>query len=112
MKRVLATLAIIGVVASAPLTALAAPETMPDGTQFDAEYYAQANPDVVAVYGTDENLLYQHYVTSGKAEGRAPFNASQYAMILEDGTIFDPEYYAAANPDVVAVLGTNPELLL
>ena len=37
MKRVLATLAMIGVVASAPLTALAAPETMPDGTQFDAE---------------------------------------------------------------------------
>ena len=112
MKRVLATLAMIGVVASAPLTALAAPETMPDGTQFDAEYYAQANPDVVAVYGTDANLLYQHYVTSGKAEGRSPFDASQYAMILEDGTVFDPAYYAAANPDVAAAIGTNPELLL
>ena len=112
MKRVLATLAMIGVFASAPLSALAAPETMPDGTQFDAEYYAQANPDVVAVYGTDANLLYQHYVTNGKNEGRAPFDASQYAMILEDGTVFDPAYYAAANPDVAAVLGTNPELLL
>ena len=48
----------------------AAPKTMADGGVFDAEYYAQNNPDVVAVFGTDENMLYQHYVLYGKQEGR------------------------------------------
>ena len=30
---------------SSSLTAFAAPRTMPDGTVFDAEYYAQTNPE-------------------------------------------------------------------
>lgn len=50
--------------------AFAATKTMSDGTMFDAEYYAENNPDVKAAFGTDENLLYQHYVMFGKAEGR------------------------------------------
>lgn len=50
--------------------AFAAPKTMSDGATFDAEYYAENNPDVKAVFGTDEDLLYQHYVMFGKAEGR------------------------------------------
>ena len=54
------------------MTAFASPKTMPDGTVFDAEYYAKTYPDVTAVFGTDENALYQHYVTMGKAEGRHP----------------------------------------
>lgn len=45
---------------------------MPDGTVFDAEYYAKTYPDVVSAIGTDENALYQHYVMAGKAEGRHP----------------------------------------
>lgn len=48
----------------------AAPETMPDGTIFDADYYAQTYPDVANVLGTDRDALYNHYVTFGKAEGR------------------------------------------
>ena len=51
----------------------AAPEQMPDGTIFDAEYYATSNPDVVAVIGNDPAALYQHYLLCGKAEGRAPY---------------------------------------
>lgn len=54
------------------ITVTAAPKTMPDGTLFDAEYYAQNNPDVVLSFGTDESLLFQHYVQYGKAEGRIP----------------------------------------
>ena len=34
------------------LTVFAAPETMPDGTVFDAEYYAQTYPDVANAVGT------------------------------------------------------------
>lgn len=54
-----------------PVSAIkAAPETMPDGTIFDAEYYAQTYPDVANAVGTDRDALYNHYVTFGKAEGR------------------------------------------
>ncbi len=51
----------------------AAPVTMPDGQVFDPDYYAQNNPDVVAVLGTDPAVLYQHYLLYGKAEGRKPY---------------------------------------
>jgi hypothetical protein len=43
---------------------------MQNGEAFDAEYYAEANPDVKAALGTDEQALYSHYVNFGKAEGR------------------------------------------
>lgn len=38
--------------------------------KFDAAYYAQNNPDVAAALGTDADVLYQHYMEYGKAEGR------------------------------------------
>ncbi len=38
---------------------------------FDANFYAQKYPDVVAVVGTDPGALYQHYVTFGCKEGRS-----------------------------------------
>lgn len=100
------------------IDAAAAPKTMADGGMFDAEYYAQNNPDVVAVLGTDENILYQHYLTSGRLEGRQPYApgaATAQTMgafvTLPDGTLFDAAYYAAANPDVAAVLGTDAAVL-
>lgn len=52
----------------------AAPQKMPDGGIFDADYYAQNNPDVVAAFGTtDPATLYSHYENFGKAEGRLPY---------------------------------------
>lgn len=102
------------------LDANAAPVTMPDGGTFDAEYYAQNNPDVVAILGTDANVLYQHYLTSGRLEGRKPYADNAQAgtvaatgayVTLADGTLFDPVYYAAANPDIAAVLGTDAATL-
>ena len=100
------------------IDAAAAPKTMPDGGIFDAEYYAQNNPDVVAVLGTDENVLYQHYLSSGRLEGRQPYapaaattQATGAYMTLPDGTLFDATYYATANPDVAAVLGTDAATL-
>lgn len=60
--------------ASAPATpAVPGPKPMADGTFFDATYYAANNPDVVAAFGTDEAMLYNHYVLCGKAEGRLPY---------------------------------------
>ena len=59
-----------------PLTANATPVLYPDGTIFDAEYYAANNPDVVAVMGNSAQALYQHYLLCGKIEGRQPYNPS------------------------------------
>lgn len=69
-KKYLAVVTAVLTLSLISITAYAAPQTMPDGTVFDAEYYAQTYPDVVAVYGTDANALYSHYVKHGKAEGR------------------------------------------
>ena len=52
----------------------AEPQTMPDGSIFDPEYYAANNPDVVAAYGSDNpEYMYQHYLNYGKKEGRLPY---------------------------------------
>ena len=88
---------VVGLAVSFP--ALAAPKTMADGGFFDAAYYAAANPDVVRIYGTDENSLYQHYLQYGRFEGR------------QTVTGFDPAYYANKYPDVVGLLGDNPTVL-
>lgn len=37
---------------------------------FDPVYYAENNPDVVAIYGDSPEALYKHYLDYGKAEGR------------------------------------------
>ena len=104
---------------AANMTVQAAPVTMADGNLFDAQYYATAYPDVVAVFGTDANMLYLHYVLAGKAEGRLPYAAGTATTVqtapgmitLPDGTLFDPVFYATAYPDVAAVFGTDPNML-
>ena len=75
---------------------------------FDAVYYAVQNPDVVAVFGTDADELYKHYLEYGKKEGRLP-NALATPLVTRD--YFDPVYYAVQNPDVVASFGTDPASL-
>lgn len=82
------------------IVANAQPKVMKDGTIFDAEYYAQRYADVVAVYGTDENALFQHYTDFGKAENRE-------GVKTPSTSTFDPVYYAKQNPDVVAVYGNG-----
>lgn len=82
------------------LVANAQPKVMKDGTVFDAEYYAQRYADVVAVYGTDEAALFQHYTDYGKAENRA-------AVKTPSTSTFDPVYYAKQNSDVVAAYGSG-----
>lgn len=89
----------------------AAPVKMADGQLFDATYYAQNNPDVVAAFGTDANWLYLHYVVCGKAEGRLPYAPGAGTTGTTSGDSFDAAYYAARYPDVAAVFGTDPTLL-
>lgn len=55
----------------------AAPKQMPDGAVFDGEFYAAMYPDVVAVFGTDEAMLYNHYLLCGICEGRLPYQYTE-----------------------------------
>ncbi len=76
-KSLLSVLLIAVMLMGNCLTVAAAPQTMPDGNVFDAEYYAQNNPDVAAAVGTDANALYQHYINFGRAEGRLPYAGAE-----------------------------------
>lgn len=79
LKKSLITALAIAAFGSFSLSVCAAPKTMPDGTVFDAEFYAATYPDVVQAFGTDEAALYNHYVAYGKAEGRLPYAAAPAA---------------------------------
>lgn len=56
-----------------PMQTYAAPKTMPDGNTFDVEFYANTYPDVKNALGTEEAVLYNHYLTFGIKEGRLPY---------------------------------------
>lgn len=47
---------------------------------FDSARYAADYPDLAAAFGNDKNALYNHYITSGRKEGRKAYNT--------DGTTF------------------------
>ena len=57
------------IVATDPNTGIVA---LADGTLFDPVYYAAANPDVVAKYGTSTEALLAEWLKEGKAQGRPP----------------------------------------
>lgn len=114
MKKALLSFsaALIALVAvfGASFSVQAAPVTMPDGTVFDAEYYAASNPDVVAAFGNNSDIMYVHYVLFGKAEGRLAVAPGSAAPSSSSGS-FDAAYYAARYPDVANCLGYDPNLL-
>lgn len=89
--RLLSVILGVAMLSGTALSVEAAPAMMSDGTFFDAEYYAQSNPDVVAVMGTDATALYNHYVFNGKAEGRLPYNPA-----VDVSAMVDSATYAAA----------------
>ena len=93
-------------------TAFAIPKTMPDGQIFDPEYYAQNNPDVVAAFGTDESMLYLHYTTFGKNEGRLPYaNATTVVSTpkTNDKVILDEDGGAAKQNEMQTTYNALPQ---
>ena len=63
---------------------------------FDANFYAQRYPDVVAELGTDPGILYQHYVTFGKAEGRSQNQQEESAKLQNPNDVANPVAVAPA----------------
>lgn len=82
-------------------TALAAPK-------FDAAYYASQNPDIVAVLGNDASALEAHYKKYGQKEGRMA-NENDFEASFKK--MFNASYYAAMNPDIIALIGNDPAAL-
>ena len=112
MKRTLATILTVVTVLGSSFTVFAAPETMPDGTVFDAEYYAQTYPDVVNLLGTDKEILYNHYVTNGMQEGRLPY-ASDAEISTENNLTPSVAKITGTTPiEVLSYLGDLPEFML
>ena len=62
---------------------------------FDAKYYAEQNPDVVAAYGDDAEALYKHYSTYGVKEGRSL------------SPVFDVKSYRERYSDLEAAFGDD-----
>lgn len=91
LLKLLSLFLLNGILIGSGLSVNAAPVMMSDGTFFDAEYYAQANPDVVAALGTDSAVLYSHYINNGRAEGRLPYNPA-----LDLSSLMDTATYAAS----------------
>ena len=81
----------VGIFLGTSATVHAAPVLMADGNFFDAQYYAQNNPDVAAVFGTDASMLYAHYVNNGMLEGRMPYDPT-----IDISSIMDLTAYIAA----------------
>ena len=85
-------------------------------SKFDTIYYALTYPDVLAVFGTDQQMLLNHYLEHGINEGRLPYEGAEAGVavsgIADPSETFDPEYYATAYTDVAAVFGTNRQALL
>lgn len=65
---------------------------------FDANYYAQNNQDVVAKYGNNPQVLFQHFVTIGVVEGRQGCEE------------FNVQAYMSRYPDLQAIYGDNLKL--
>ena len=115
MKKTLALLLTLIMVLCSGMTVCAAPKVMADGGVFDPQFYAAFYPDVYAAFGNNENLLYQHYLRYGKAEGRLPYDPASMPVsgvkTMSDGGLFDPQFYYNTYPDVAAAFGHNEALL-
>ncbi len=61
---------------------------------FDPLLYLASNPDLAAAFGTDTAAARQHFISTGRFEGRATSS-------------FDPYAYLVANPDLLSAFGVD-----
>lgn len=106
---------------------------------FNGLRYVASNPDLIASIGTDVERARQHWMTTGRAEGRSldSFDPLRYAASNPDlaaqfyidtaalsrhfiqtgfaagrsATSFDPLQYGAANADLLRAFGVDPAAL-
>ena len=84
MRKWISMLSMVLVITlSGSLKVSAEVRTMPDGQLFDPEFYGQFNTDVAAIFGTDADTLYWHYLTAGKEEGRLPYLTEEMVAAMQ-----------------------------
>ena len=106
MKSIKMLIAIIMAVCAllvfaAPVSVSAKVYLLPDGTQFDSDFYANAYPEMQAAYagGKYPERLLWHYLTYGIKEGRLP---SLYTTYNPSPALMSTPYiYPAGNYCVV-----------
>ena len=64
------TLAFFAIITLLPKLTLQANDLQIFSPVFNSTFYAQANPDVVSDLGSDEMILFQHFISTGMAQGR------------------------------------------
>lgn len=95
--------------------------------EFNVQVYKNNYKDLANSFGDDLKKYYEHYVDYGKAEGRTAVSSDSPAptptptptpsqSYVVDGVdyaaVFNPEYYAEHNKDVVNAFGSTTEALL
>ncbi len=90
---------------------------------FAVHVYQSNYWDLQNAYGDDLKLYYLHYIDYGRAEGRngkdyiqtAPSTPTGDSSIYEGidySKVYDYSYYINHNPDIYAVLGDDPKVVL
>ena len=74
---------------------------LPESAAFDTDFYADRYPDLKVAFGYRHDLLYRHYLTYGKKEGRE----------IRTLDMFHATTYADRYPDLKAAFGYNRFLL-
>ena len=68
---------------------------MPDGGWFDADFYAAAYMDIASKLGYSESLLYDHFLETGRREGRLPYAGASTGHILTPPAVVKPRLIAS-----------------
>jgi hypothetical protein len=107
-KKVLCTILGLTLTLGMGITSMAAPVAVEGGGVFDAEYYAENNPDVVAAFGTDFSALWQHFTIFGIGEGRLPFSiGTDWEYVLQNGPFQTLTTTQAVTTDTTATTTTT-----
>ena len=87
-----------------PMTAKAETYTFLNMVTFDYMKYADTYPDLKAIYGYDQNLLYQHWINCGSKENRvACLNRFAYLSYFN----FDFDAYRENYPELAKKYGAD-----
>ncbi len=57
-------------------------QLMPDGTYFDAEYFAKTNPNIVSLVGSDCESLFRYYSRYGRMQGMKAYDDGERCLII------------------------------
>ena len=78
---------------------------------FNPTYYRNMYFDLQNAFGSDNEEYYRHYMCFGKNEGRLAASPTEYGGV-DYSSVYDPDYYYNAYPDLQAAFGYNRSALI